>query len=259
MKKLLLLLFALALAAPALATAAQPPQKQAWSFNGPFGTYDRASLQRGFQIYREVCSACHGLTYLKFRDLAAPGGPGFSEQEAAAIAHSFQVAAGPNETGEETDDNGVRLQRPATLADVIPSPFPNQQAARNSNSGALPPDLSLMAAARKDGVDYVYSILVGFVEHPPKGVKVKEGLNFNPYFEGQAIAMPQPLTSEAVIYADGTHASLQQEAHDVATFLAWAADPQMEQRKRLGFEVVAFLILFSGLLFLSYRKVWKGK
>jgi ubiquinol-cytochrome c reductase cytochrome c1 subunit len=257
MRKIASLLLAAALCVPAL--AATPPQPQVWSFKGPFGTYDRASLQRGFQVYREVCSACHGLSYLKFRDLAAPGGPGFSEEEAAAIARGFQVAAGPNEAGEETDDNGVRLLRPATLADAIPSPFPNEQATRSANNGALPPDLSLMARARQGGPDYIYAILIGFTEHPPKGVKIRSGLNYNPYFEGDAIAMPQPLTSDAVVFADGTHASLQQEAHDIATFLAWAADPKAEERKRLGFEVMAFLILLSGLLFLTYRRVWKDK
>lgn len=257
MKRILPLLLGVFLAVPAVALDAKPPIQQSWSFQGPFGTFDRASLQRGFQIYREVCSSCHGLGFLKFHDLTAPGGPGFSRKAAMAIAAGFNVPAGPNQKGEETDEAGVLLQRPATLADAIPSPFFNALAARDANNGALPPDLTLMVAARKGGADHVYSILVGFAETPPAGVKVKEEMYYNPYFEGGAIAMMPPLTNDTVVYADGTEATLQQEARDVTTFLAWAADPHAEERKRLGFETIAFLILLSGLLFLSYRKVWR--
>jgi ubiquinol-cytochrome c reductase cytochrome c1 subunit len=255
MKRLLLLLLAL----PVHAEDARPPEPQHWSFDGPFGTFDRASLQRGFQVYREVCSACHGLTRLKFADLAAPGGPSFSEEIARKIAAGFNLPAGPNAEGEETDDKGFKFTRPATLADRIPSPFANEGLARASNNGALPPDLSLIVKGRAGGPDYVYAILAGFAAKPPAGTKVADGLYYNPYFSGHAIAMTQPLTDDAVTYADGTKASLTQEAKDVTAFLAWAADPTLEERHRMGFEITGFLVLLAGLLFLSWRKVWKDQ
>lgn len=244
--------------APALATGeAWTPAPQKWSFQGPFGTYDRASLQRGFQVYREVCSACHGLTLLRFQDLAAPGGPGFDDQALRNIMASFSIPAGPNEMGEETDDKGARLTRTAKPADHIPSPFANEQAARGANNGALPPDLSLIVRARPGGADYVYALLQGFEQKPPKGFKAQDGMFYNPYFAGWNIAMTPPLSDDAVSYADGTKASLAQEARDVATFLAWAADPKLEERHKVGFEAMAFLLLFSGLVFLTTRRVWK--
>ena len=258
MRKIFPLLLVLALCAPAMAAGeAKIPAPQKWSFQGPFGTYDRASLQRGFQVYREVCSACHGLTLLTFHDLIVPGGPSFREVQAKLIAAGFNVPAGPNAAGEEFDDNGVRLQRPATLADHIPSPFANEEAARAANNGALPPDLSLIVKARRGGLDYVYAIVTGFAEKPPAGFKGQEGMYFNPYFSGWNIAMPQPLTDNAITFSDGTPSSLVQEAKDVTTFLSWASDPKLEERHRIGFEVMAFLVLFAGLLFLSMRKVWK--
>ncbi len=259
MRKRLFPLLALALFAPALALPAKPPTVQKWSFDGPFGTYDRASLQRGFLVYREVCSACHGLKHLSFRDLAAPGGPGFTVRQAAAIAADFNLPASPNAEGETVDENGMPLLRPALLSDRIPSPFDNEEKARAANNGALPPDLSLIVKARRGGPDYVYSILVGFAEKPPAGEKPRAGMFYNPYFEGHAIAMTPPLADDTVTFPDGTKATLSQEARDVTNFLAWASDPKLEERHRLGFEVMAFLILFAGLMGLSWRKVWKGK
>ena len=226
--------------------------KRDWGFDGPFGTYDRAAAQRGFQVYKEVCSACHSLSYVHYRDLgpAGPdGGIGFSEEEVKAIAAGVQVTDGPNDNGEMFERNG----RPY---DKFKAPFANANAARASNNGALPPDLSLIVKAREGFEDYVYGILTGFAD-APAGVKLMDGMNYNKYFPGHQIAMPPPLTDDRVTYADGTKATVAQEAHDVVTFLSWAAEPKMEERKRLGFGVMAFMVLLSVLLFLSYRRVWK--
>ena len=167
------------------------------------------------------------------------------------------MPADPNDKGETVDDKGVRLTRAGTLADHFPPPFPNEEAARANNGGKLPPDLSMVVKAREGGADYVYSILTGFHETPPAGFKVTDGNYYNPYFEGWTIGMPTPLVASAVTYSDGTKATIDQEAHDVATFLAWASDPKMEQRKPFGFGVLIFLVVLSGLLFGAYRRVWK--
>jgi ubiquinol-cytochrome c reductase cytochrome b/c1 subunit len=232
------------------------PKDVSFSFEGPFGTYDRAALQRGFQVYKEVCSACHSLNRVAFHALADEGGPGFTEAQVKAIAAAYRVPAGPNDKGETTDANGTPLTRPGILADHFPAPFPNEAAARTANNGALPPDLSIIEKARNGGAHYVYSILTGFGETPPAGFKVIEGKYFNPYFPGWNISMPPPLTANSVTYSDGTKATVEQEAHDVVTFLAWAGEPKMEERKRMGFGVMLFLIAFAGVLFLSYRKLW---
>ncbi len=176
-----------------------------------------------------------------------------------AIAAGYKIPAGPNDKGETVDANGDPLTRPGTPADHFPAPFPNEEAARAANNGALPPDLSLIIKAREGGPQYVYSILTGFSEKPPAGFKVMENKFYNPYFQGWNISMPPPLTDGSVTYSDGTPNTLDQEAHDVVTFLAWASEPKMEDRKRMGFGVMAFLILLSGLLYLSYRKVWKDE
>lgn len=254
-------LFALAsLSNAALAEAvmgtALPPKDVTFSFEGPFGTYDRASLQRGFQIYKEVCSACHSLNRVAFHALADEGGPGFTEAQVKAIAAAYKIPAGPNDKGETTDASGNVLTRPGIVADHFPPPFPNEQAARTANNGALPPDLSIIEKARNGGAHYVYSILTGFGQKPPSGFKVLDGKYFNPYFVGWNISMPPPLTQGSVTFSDGTKATVDQEAHDVATFLAWAGEPKMEERKRIGFGVMLFLIAFAGVLYLSYRKVW---
>jgi ubiquinol-cytochrome c reductase cytochrome b/c1 subunit len=233
------------------------PKDVSFSFEGPFGTYDRGALQRGFQVYKEVCSACHGLNHLAFRNLDEPGGPEFSEAQAKALAAAVKIPAEPNDKGETVDDKGQPLMRPGILADKFPSPFPNDAAARANNGGALPPDLSMVVKAREGGPQYVYSILTGFTAHPPAGFKVTDGKYFNPYFEGWNIGMPPPLKDNTVTYSDGTKATLEQEAHDVVTFLAWAAEPKMEERKRIGLGVLIFLVALAGVLFAAYRKVWK--
>lgn len=260
MKKLFALALMFALAVPAMASGeAWTPAPQKWPFQGVFATYDRASLQRGFQVYREVCSACHGLSLLMFQDLAAPGGPGFDDKAMRNIMASFSMPAGPNDAGEEFDDQGKRFVRGAKPSDRIPSPFANEQAARSANNGALPPDLSLIVKARRGGADYVYALMQGFSEKPPRGFKVQDGMFYNPYFSGWNIAMTPPLSDDAVAYSDGTKAALAQEAHDVATFLAWASDPKLEERRKVGLQVMAFLLLFASLVFLSSRQVWKDE
>jgi cytochrome c1 len=249
----------LLVSAPAMAaidTTKLPVKDVQFSFDGPFGTYDQAALQRGFQVYKEVCSACHSLDHIAFHNLDEAGGLGFTEAQAKAIAAGYKIPADPNDKGEIFDDKGTRLTRPGILADKFPPPFANEQAARANNDGNLPPDLSMIVKAREGGAHYVYSIVTGFHMTPPKGFTVTAGKYYNPYFEGWNIGMPPPLTDNLVTYSDGTKATVAQEAHDVATFLAWASDPKMEERKRIGFGALIFLVVLSGLLFLSYRRVW---
>jgi cytochrome c1 len=248
-----------AFAAETIDTKRLHPKAVEFSFQGPFGTYDRGALQRGYQVYKEVCAACHAVDHLAFHNLAEAGGPEFTEAQVRALATAAKVPAEPNDKGETTDDKGTPLMRSATLADHLPAPFPNENAARANNGGALPPDLSMIVKAREGGPQYVYSILTGFHEKPPAGFKVTEGKYFNPYFEGWNIGMPPPLNVNSVTYSDGTKATIDQEAHDVVTFLAWAAEPKMEERKRMGFGVMIFLIAFAGILFAAYRKVWADK
>jgi ubiquinol-cytochrome c reductase cytochrome b/c1 subunit len=236
-----------------------PPKLVSWSFDGPFGVFDRASLQRGFQVYKEVCAACHSLNLIAFRNLGEPGGPGFSEDQVRAIAATYKVPAGPDEQGRVSDAMGRPLTRTATAADYVPPPFPNEQATRTANNGALPPDLSLIVKARAGRANYVYSLLTGFGQRPPTNEKMARGMMYNPYFPGHQIAMPPPLVDGSVTYIDGTQATVDQEARDVVTFLTWAAEPKMEERKRTGFNVMVFLFLFAGLLYFSYQRVWHGK
>jgi ubiquinol-cytochrome c reductase cytochrome b/c1 subunit len=232
------------------------PKKVDFSFEGPFGTYDRGALQRGFQVYKEVCGACHQLSHVAFHNLAEPGGPGFSEAQAKGIAVGYKVPAEPNDKGETVNESGERLTRPGILADYFPSPFANENAARAANNGALPPDLSMIVKARAGGPQYVYSILTGFHQNPPKGFTVTKDKYYNPYYEGWNISMPPPLQNDSVTYADGTKATVDQEAHDVVTFLAWASEPHMEQRKQMGFSVLLFLAAFAGVLFMAKKKLW---
>jgi ubiquinol-cytochrome c reductase cytochrome c1 subunit len=235
-------------AAPARAQEETPePPHQHWSFDGVFGTYERAALQRGFQVYKEVCSTCHHLSYVHFRDLAALG---YTEDQIKGIAAAWpqQVTDGPNDTGQ-------MFQRPARPSDIIPGPFPNDEAARAANNGALPPDLSLIAKAREGGADYVYAILNGFVQ-PPANFKVMEGMYYNEYFPGHQIKMPPPLNPDQVTFADKTPATVPQMAHDVASFLMWAAEPNLEQRHRIGFKVVLFLLVTTGVFYAAKRKIW---
>jgi ubiquinol-cytochrome c reductase cytochrome c1 subunit len=230
----------------------------AFSFEGPFGTYDRAALQRGFQVYKEVCSACHSLKLVAFHNLGDPGGPGFSEAQVKALAAGFQVPADPDDQGRTYDDSGQRIMRPGIPADYFPWRFDNDKAARVANNGALPPDLSVIVKAREGGPQYVYSILTGFGQKPPANEAMADNMNYNPYFPGHQIAMPPPLSDGIVTYADGTPATVANMAHDVVTFLAWTAEPKMEERKRVGFGTVIYLLAFSGLLYLAYRRVWHG-
>jgi ubiquinol-cytochrome c reductase cytochrome b/c1 subunit len=254
-------LSAAATAATVSTLPALPPKDVSWSFEYPFGHYDRAALQRGFQVYKEVCSACHSLNRVAFHTLDEPGGPGFSEAQAKAIAAGYKIPDEPNDTnkGQLFDSSGNRVTRAGTIADHFPAPFPNEQAARAANNGALPPDLSVIEKARPGGASYVFSILTGFGQTPPAGFQVLPNKYYNPYFDGRNISMPPPLTDGSVTYSDGTKATVEQEAQDVVTFLAWAGEPKMEERMRLGFGVIVFLLLFSGLLYLSYRKIWHDK
>jgi ubiquinol-cytochrome c reductase cytochrome c1 subunit len=235
------------LLAPVFVRAADETRlpRQEWSFDGVFGTYDRASLQRGFQVYKEVCSVCHPVKHLSFRDLTQIG---YSEDEVKAIAAGYQIADGPN-------DEGQMFQRPGRPSDPIPGPFPNDQAARVANNGALPPDQSLIVKARPGGPNYVYAILTGYKE-APAGLKMQEGMNYNEFFPGHQIAMPPPLTDNAVTFADGTPASVPQMAHDVTSFLTWAAEPNLDDRHRTGLKVVLFLVVAAGVLYAAKRKIW---
>jgi ubiquinol-cytochrome c reductase cytochrome c1 subunit len=241
------------LAGPAIAQESQetpPLPKLEWPFEGVFGAFDRASAQRGFQVYNEVCANCHALRLLTYGDLG-PSGPGgglgFSLDEVKAIAAAKQVP--------DINDQGEPITRPATPADHFVSPFPNEKAARAANNGALPPDLSLIVKARQGGPDYTYGILTGYKE-PPPGMKMGEGMNYNEYFPGHQIAMPPPLSDNSVTYADGTPATLAQEAYDVVNFLAWAAEPTLEERHRTGIKTILLLLVLTGILYAGKRRIW---
>lgn len=271
-RSLLALVLAAGLTAPFAMTAGAAegtpePPRQSWSFAGPFGQFDRAQLQRGLKVYKEVCASCHSLSLVSFRNLAEPGGPGYTPAQAAAFAAQFNVQAGPNDAGE-------MFERPAGPADRFPAPFPNDNAARTANGGALPPDLSVIAKARtyergfprfifdiftqfqEQGPDYLVALLTGY-EEAPKGFSLPAGAHYNKYFPGHAIGMPQPLNPDQVQYEDGTPTTVEQYAKDVTAFLMWTAEPHMEQRKRVGFQVMIFLIVFAGLLYFTKKKVWK--
>ena len=228
--------------------------RQEWSFSGIFGTYDKAALQRGLQVYNEVCAGCHAMSLVAFRNLSALG---YSDEEVKAYAAQFDVTVGPNDEGEMFD-------RPGEPADRFVSPFPNEQAARAANGGAYPLDLSLIAKARANGMDipwgatgpdYLYALLTGY-QDPPEGFDLLDGLNYNAYYPGHQIAMYEPLSDDLVEYADGTPATTSQMAHDVATFLAWAAEPTMEERKQMGLKVIIFLIIFTGFMYIAKRRIW---
>ncbi len=233
-------------ATPALAAGEAPAAPNAgFSFNALLGTFDRGAQQRGFQVYKEVCSACHGMRLMSYRNLLDIG---LSESEARAIAASFQVTDGPN-------DEGAMFERPARLSDRFRSPFPNDQAARAGNNGALPPDLSVITKARHDGANYVRALLIGYRD-PPPGVTVMDGMHYNEYFPGHQIAMPNVLNDGQVTYADGTNATVDQMARDVTTFLAWAAEPETERRRQMGVKILVFLAILGGLAYATKRKVW---
>jgi cytochrome c1 len=218
---------------------------QHWSFGGLFGTFDQAQLHRGFEVYNNVCAACHSLSLVAYRNLSAVG---LSEDEIKQIAAAKEVPGEP-------DDDGNPTTRPALPSDRFVPPFPNENAARAANNGALPPDLSLIVKARIGGADYLHALLTAYGE-PPAGFKLQEGLQYNAAFPGHQIAMPPPLNEDQVQYADGTKATVEQMSLDVAAFLAWTAEPELEARKRLGIKVMLFLILLTAMLYAIKRKVW---
>lgn len=216
-----------------------------WSFNGPIGTYDKASLQRGYKIYREVCASCHSMKRVFFRNLEDLG---YNEGQIKNIAKEFTYPSEPNEEGEIVD-------RPGLPSDTFKSPYANEQAAKYANNGALPPDLSLIIKARANGANYVYGLLTGYTQ-APHGVEVAEGQYYNKYFPGNKLAMIPPLSDGQVAYEDGTPETLDQYARDVVQFLTWASDPHMEDRKRTGMKVLIFLAVFAGIMLTVKRKLW---
>nr|WP_294523258.1 cytochrome c1 [uncultured Rhodopila sp.] len=223
------------------------PPSQSWRFAGPLGTVDQAAAQRGFQVYADACSNCHGLKYLHYRDLS---GIGFTAAQIKEIAARFMVPAG-------FDNQGNVVTRPATAASPFRPPFPNDEAARAMLNGALPPDLSLIVSSFPNGPNYIYALLTGY-QDPPADVKLADGMNYNPYFPGHQIAMPPPLNEGDITYTDGTASTVAQNAHDVVTFLAWAAHPDMVQRKRIGFGVVLYFLGMAGVTFALKRRIWHG-
>ena len=258
-------------AAQAAEGGVKPPQLS-WSFWGPIGKFDRAQLQRGFKVYKEVCASCHGASLVAFRNLSQPGGPEFTPGQVAALAATYQIKDGPNDQGEMFD-------RPGRPADRFPSPFPNEQAARAAQGGAYPPDFSVLAKARtyvrgfptfifdmftqyqEQGPDYIHALMVGY-EEPPAGVTLLPGQNYNKYMPGHLIAMPKPLSDGQVEYPKGPDGkspvpeTVDQYARDVAAFMVWMAEPHLEARKRMGMQVMLFLVAFSLLLYYTKKKVW---
>ncbi len=241
------------------------PTQEDWSFAGPFGTFDRAQLQRGLKVYKEVCSACHSLDLVAFRTLSALG---YSPAQIRTLAAEYTVQDGPNADGE-------MFERPAIASDYFPSPFPNTVAAAAANNGAAPPDFSLIAKARgvergfptfvfdiftqyaENGPDYIHSLLTGYDHEPPAGMQISEGTHYNPFFiGGKSLAMAKPLSDGQVTYEDGSPETVDQYSRDVSAFLMWAAEPHLEARKRTGFSVMVFLVLFAGLVYATKRKVW---
>jgi ubiquinol-cytochrome c reductase cytochrome c1 subunit len=245
--KALLVAAGLAAASPALAAGeAVPLPDTRFSFDGLFGHFDRASAQRGFQVYKEVCANCHSMSLLSYRNLRDLG---LSDAEVRAIAATVQVQDGPN-------DEGAMFERPGRPSDRFRSPFPNERAARAANNGALPPDLSVIVKARENGADYIHALLTGYAD-PPAGVTLMEGMHYNKYFPGHQIAMAPPLSGDGqVVFHDGTTATVDQMARDVIQFLAWAAEPELEQRKALGVKLIIFLTVLGGLAYGVKRKVW---
>ena len=224
---------------------------ESWTFDGPFGKFDPAQLQRGYQVYKEVCANCHSMKLVKFRNLAEPGGPGFTEEQVKVLAAEYQVTDGPNEDGDMFERDGKPF-------DSFVSPFANDNAARASNNGALPPDFSVLVKARPNGANYIYGLLTGYHEEPPHGVELREGMYYNDYFAGRQIAMAPPLSEEAVDYTDGSPMTVEQYARDVVSFMTWAAEPKLVERKRMGLQVTIFLIVFAGLMYFTKKQVWRN-
>ena len=264
-----------ATSALAASTKEEPVAPSApWSFDGPFGTYDQAQLQRGYKVYREVCSSCHSMNLLAFRNLGDKGGPFWDPKYKSSVENGYVKAIAKDYQIADIDrDTGDAIKRPGTPADHFVAPFANEAAARASNGGALPPDMSLLARAREGGPDYIYSIVTGY--HPaPAGLTVPAGKFYNPYMQGDLssfwkgdpnkvpvggfIAMPPPLADGKVSFDDKSPSDLKAEARDVSAFLMWAADPKMEERKQTGLAVMIFLLVFTGLLYASYRTLWRN-
>ena len=222
--------------------------KTDWSFKGLFGKFDRASLQRGYQVYTEVCAACHSMKYLSYRNLSEKGGPEFSVAQAKAIAASFEVTDGPNSDGE-------MFNRPGKLSDKFVMPYENVKAAEAANGGAYPPDMSVLVKARGGGVDYIYSLLQGY-EEAPSGMTLDDGVHYNKYMYGNKIKMSAPLSDGIIEYSDGTNASVEQMSKDVTTFLMWAAEPSLEARHQMGFKAIVYLIILTILVYFSMKRIW---
>ena len=219
-----------------------------WSFKGFFGKFDRGSLQRGYQVYTEVCAACHSMKHLSYRNLSEPGGPEFSKDQVKIIASQFEVTDGPNSDGE-------MFTRAARLSDNFVGPYENMQAATAANGGAYPPDMSVLVKARKGGADYIYSLLLGY-EEPPEGIVLDDGVYYNKYMAGNKIKMSNPLSDGIVEYLDGTPATEDQMAKDVTSFLAWAAEPHLEARHKIGFRALIYLFIMTILVYFSMKKLW---
>jgi ubiquinol-cytochrome c reductase cytochrome c1 subunit len=222
--------------------------KTDWTFKGLFGKFDRASLQRGYQVYTEVCAACHSMKYLSYRNLSEKGGPEFSVAQAKAIAASFEVTDGPNADGE-------MFQRPGKLSDKFVMPYENVKAAEAANGGAYPPDMSVLVKARGGGVDYIYSLLQGY-EEAPSGMILDDGVHYNKYMYGNKIKMSAPLSDGIIEYSDGTNPSVEQMSKDVTTFLMWAAEPSLEARHQMGFKAIVYLIILTILVYFSMKRIW---
>jgi ubiquinol-cytochrome c reductase cytochrome c1 subunit len=221
-------------------------KKQNWSFEGIFGRYDNSTLQRGLQIYQEVCSTCHGMKRLRFRELKDLG---FTNYQIKKYAETFEILDGPNELGE-------MFKRPGEPSDTFVSPYKNKEEAKTAFGGVYPPDLSLLTKAMKNGPNYIYSLLTGYEENPPKDFELTDGLYYNPYHDGKVIAMPPPLYDNAIKYIDGTNASLHQLSFDIVHFLNWAAEPELQKRKSLGLKVLLFLIILTLLLYVTMKEIW---
>ena len=219
-----------------------------WSFKGYLGKFDRASLQRGYQVYTEVCASCHSMSYLSYRNLSEKGGPEFSIEQAKAIAANFEVTDGPN-------DDGDMFTRPARLSDKFVNPYRNVKEAMSLNGGAYPPDMSVLVKARSGGANYIYSLLLGY-EDPPNGMTLDDGVYYNKYMYGKMIKMAKPLSDGLLEYNDGTKATEEQMSKDVVTFLAWAAEPHLEARHKIGFKAIMYLIILTLLVYLSMKRLW---
>ena len=242
------LLFLFFISFTKLFAAGEEPIKVDWSFKGITGKFDRSSLQRGYQVYNEVCASCHSMNLLSYRNLGEEGGPEFSVDQVKAIAANFEVTDGP-------DSEGEMFTRPGRPSDKFVSPYPNTQAAMAANGGAYPPDMSVLVKARKGGADYIYSVLMGY-EETPAGFELEEGVYYNKYMYGNKIKMAKPLAEGSVSYADGTEATESQMAMDVTTFLTWASEPHLEARHQTGFKVIMYLIILTILVYFSMRRLW---